>query len=138
MNINFYVGKSSSLRHRLLFACKLVEKAREQQLKTYIHLDSLQSCERMDETLWTYNDISFIPHAIIPMQDDVPVLIGSDAESCPDADYLINLSNAVPNFLNKFNKSAEILDQEDEILDEGRKRYAYYRKQGYTLNYYQL
>ena len=139
MNINFYVGKSNSLRNRLLFACKLIEKAMAQNLTSYIHTDSWRTCEQMDEVLWTYSDVSFIPHAILSQaQENLPVLIGYDKESHPTVDFLINLSNEVPAFLPKFTKVAEILDQEAEILDAGRKRYVYYRKQGYTLNYYQL
>ncbi len=138
MNINFYVGQSNTLRSRLLLACKLIEKARAQDLKTYIHTDSWSTCDRMDELLWTYNDVSFIPHAIIPTDEQLPVLIGCETDTPPVADFLINLSNSVPSFLSKFDKAAEIIDQEAEILDAGRKRYVYYREQGYTLNYYQL
>ena len=139
MNINFYVGKSNSLNKRLLFACKLIEKARLQNLTSYIHTDSWQTCERMDEVLWTYNDVSFIPHGIFSKtKESLPVLIGYEEESYPRADFLINISNGVPLFLPNFIKVAEILDQEAEILDAGRKRYGYYREQGYTLNYYQL
>ena len=138
MNINFYVGRSSHLRYRLRFACKLVEKALAQQLSCYIHTDSLRSCEYMDDMLWTYRDISFIPHAIYPSETDLPVLLGYQDEEPPQADFLINLSNKSPHFLNRFDKVAEVLDQEVKILQAGRKRYAYYREQGYTLKYYQL
>ena len=140
VNINFYVGKSNSLKSRLLLACKLIEKALEQGLVSYIHLDNQQNAEKMDEMLWIYRDVSFIPHVILPVNDKVPVFIGNAEENIdiPKADFLINLSNQIPEFLTQFAKIAEIIDQEDQILDEGRKRYAYYRKQGYTLNYHQL
>jgi len=138
VNINFYVGKSRHLRYRLRFACKLVEKALAQQLTCYIHIDDLRNCELMDDILWTYNDISFIPHGIYPHVETLPVLLGYGDNSPPKADFLINLSNQVPHFLSHFTKVAEVLDQETEILQAGRKRYVYYRKQGYTLKYYQL
>jgi len=138
VKINFYVGKSSQLRSRLLFACKLVEKALEQQLSCYIYLDSLRNCEYMDDLLWTFKDISFIPHSIYAGQETLPVLLGYGDNPPPDADFLINLSLHIPDFLSDFKHVAEVLDQEVEILRAGRKRYVDYRKQGYTLNYYQL
>ena len=138
MNINFYVGRSRQLRYRLGFACKLVEKALAQQLTCYIHTDSLRTCEYMDDMLWTYKDISFIPHGIYPQEKALSVLLGYGDNLAPKADFLINLSNQPPPFLSQFNKVAEILDQDTEILQAGRKRYVYYREQGYTLTYYQL
>ncbi len=68
--VSFYVGNSQSLQARLRLACKLVEKAQMQALHTYIHLDSHNSCQQMDELIWTYNDLSFIPHNIAPKQED--------------------------------------------------------------------
>ena len=38
--IDFYVGKTNSLQARLLLACKVVMKAHQQQLHTYIHTDA--------------------------------------------------------------------------------------------------
>jgi len=138
VNINFYVGRSHHLRYRLHFACKLVEKALARQLTCYIYTDSLRSCEYMDDVLWTYKDISFIPHGIYPQEEALPVLVGYGDNTPPKADFLINLSNQSPYFLSHFDKVAEVLDQEEKILQAGRKRYVYYRKQGYTLKYYQL
>lgn len=138
MKISFYVIKSRLLRYRLRFACKLIEKALAQELSCYVHTDSLHHCELMDDILWTYKDISFIPHGIYPHTDNLPVLLGYGDNSPPKADFLINVSNQVPDFLSHFKRMAEILDQEEKILQAGRKRYVYYRKQGYTLKYYQL
>jgi DNA polymerase-3 subunit chi len=33
---------------------------------------------------------------------------------------------------------AEIIDKTEDILTAGRKRYAFYRDRGYTLEYHQL
>ena len=56
-------------------------------------------------------------------------------ENC---DFLINLSNEVPPFFSRFERLAEILDQEEPILLAGRKRYLFYRDRGYNLEYHQL
>lgn len=137
--VSFYVGKSQSLQARLRLACKLVEKAHMQALHTYIHLDSHASCQQLDELIWTYSDLSFIPHSLAPTQEDgVRVQLGVEHEPMENCDFLINLSNNIPDFFPRFARLAEILDQESDILQAGRTRYKFYRDRGYNIDYHQL
>ncbi len=137
--IAFYVGQSSSLQARLRLVCKLVEKAWAQSLYTHIHTDSLQTTEYLDDLLWTYNDIGFIPHAVAPCQDKTcTIQISHDWEPLENCKFLINLSNSVPEFFSRFERMAEVLDQEQKVLLAGRQRYQFYRDRGYTLDYYPL
>ncbi|MFZ1342619.1 DNA polymerase III subunit chi [Thiothrix eikelboomii] len=137
--IAFYVGSSQHLQARLLLACKLVEKALAQGLQVYIHTDQFSTSTRLDELLWTYSDLSFIPHALAPSTErGLKVLIGHDSEPPEPCELLINLSNETPSFFERFERMAEVLDQEETILVAGRKRYQTYRNHGYTLDYHQL
>lgn len=137
--ISFYVGQSDTLRARLLLACKVLEKAQMQALNTYIHLDSAATCQQLDELIWTYNELSFIPHDLAPKKEEgVRVQLGHDHEPMEDCDFLINLSNEMPEFFGRFARMAEILDQESDILHAGRERYKFYRDRGYNLDYHQL
>lgn len=136
--IDFYVGKTSSLQARLLLACKVVVKAHQQKLHTYIHTDNAVTNAKLDDLLWTFHDISFIPHALAPSRDEARVLIGHDYEPMENCDLLINLSNEIPNFFSRFERLAEILDQEQPVIHAGRKRYQFYRDRGYNLEYHQL
>ena len=138
-SIRFYVLKSNQLQARLMLACKLIEKACGQQLKTYVHTENAAMSLQLDDLLWTYNDFSFIPHELAPStKKEVPVLIGHDYEPLEHCDYLINLSAAIPEFFARFERFAEILDQNEAILHAGRKRYQFYRDRGYTLDYHTL
>ena len=138
--IDFYVGKTSSLTARLALACRLVEKAHARQMHTYIHTDSAATSAKIDELLWRLHDnTSFIPHTLAPASDDATrVLIGHDIEPMANCQFLINLSNEIPSFYSRFERLAEILDQEEAILLAGRKRYVFYRDRGYNLEYHQL
>jgi DNA polymerase-3 subunit chi len=137
--IDFYVGKTHSLRARLLLACKLVEKAHARQLHTYIHTDSPTTSAQLDELLWTFNDLAFIPHGLAPQTDNkVKVWIGHDYEPMENCDFLINLSNETPLFFSRFERFAEVIDQEEPVILAGRKRYQFYRDRGYNLEYHQL
>jgi len=137
--IDFYVGKTNSLQARLLLACKVVMKAHQQQLHTYIHTDAPTTSGKLDELLWTFNELAFIPHALAPAKDqNVRILIGHDHEPMENCGLLINLSNEIPTFFSRFERLAEMLDQEEAVLHAGRKRYQFYRDRGYNLDYHQL
>jgi DNA polymerase-3 subunit chi len=141
--INFYVGKSNTLRGRLLLACRLVDKARQHNMYIHIHTDGYNTTRQMDEILWTWNETSFIPHISdisTKLNDTIqePVTIGSNYHPTNKCDYLINLSNQRPEFFSRYLKMAEIIDQTETILTAGRERYSFYKDKGYTLNHYQL
>lgn len=137
--IDFYVGKTNGLQARLMLACKVVVKAYQQQMHTYIHTDSAMTSQRMDDLLWTFNDLLFIPHTLAPVREQNElILIGHDHEPMENCGLLINLSNEVPGFFSRFKRLAEILDQEEPVIHAGRKRYQFYRDRGYNLDYHQL
>ena len=137
--IDFYVGKTNSLQARLLLACKVVMKAHQQQLHTYIHTDGAHTSHKLDELLWTFNELAFIPHTFAPAKEPYSrIVIGHDHEPMENCGLLINLSNDVPQFFSRFERLAEMLDQEEPVLLAGRKRYQFYRDRGYNLDYHQL
>lgn len=137
--IDFYVGQTSSLQARLRLACKLVEKAYKRQLAVYIHTDSAATSGQLDDLLWTFDPLAFIPHDLAtPKVKNSPVRIGHDFEPTERCDVLINLSNQIPEFFARFERLAEILDQEQPVIHAGRKRYQFYRDRGYNLEYHQL
>ena len=136
--IDFYVGKSDTLRDRLVLACRIAQKAYDKGWHIHIHTDSLKASQQLDELLWTWHPSSFLPHALADTAHQERIIIAHDFEPTDNCDYLINVSNTQPAFFSRFLKMGEILDQSPEILTNGRKRYAYYRERGYTLNYYQL
>ncbi|WML90568.1 DNA polymerase III subunit chi [Thiothrix lacustris] len=137
--IDFYVGKTNSLQARLLLACKVIMKAHQQQMHTYIHTDTATTSAKLDDLLWTFNELAFIPHALAPTtEQNNRILIGHDHEPMENCGLLINLSNEIPSFFSRFERLAEILDQDEPVLHAGRKRYQFYRDRGYNLDYHQL
>lgn len=139
-HILFYVLPSDQMMARLRLTCKLAEKAHQQGLHTYIHTPNHQVTELLDKLLWTYNDLSFLPHAIAPVEENESsrIWIGHDYEPVEHCDYLINLSNDRVDFFSRFERFAEILDQQAEVLNAGRKRYKFYKDRGYNLSYHTL
>jgi DNA polymerase-3 subunit chi len=141
--IDFYILDRPASEARLLLACRLAEKAVEQQLEVLINTASDSESARLDELLWTFSQGSFLPHRRLAddgnAQDGEHVMIGCGQE--PGAgrpDLLINLALQVPEFFSRFERVAEVVGAENENKAAGRERFRYYRDRGYELQTHQV
>ena len=53
-------------------------------------------------------------------------------------EILINISHKIPENLEHFQRIAEIIDNHTESIDAGRKRYRFYREQGYKPLHHEI
>lgn len=138
--IDFYLLKADQPLMRQRYACRIAEKAFALGHRVHIHMPSAESARAMDELLWTYRDGSFVPHEVESdaTDGDCPVVIGFQAEPSGDCDVLINLAPEVPLFFSRFERVAEILDENPETRGQGRERYRFYRDRGYELNHHDI
>ncbi|MGH8503467.1 MAG: DNA polymerase III subunit chi [Gammaproteobacteria bacterium] len=138
--IDFYVLSDPDALARLLFACRLAEKAYRMGRRVHLHADSEESAKRLDELLWTFRDRGFVPHGIAPAAaDDYPVTIGHGGGhdwTPPRCDVLINLDTQTPAFFDRFERVAEIVDSAQR--EAGRARYRFYRERGCELSHHAL
>ena len=90
----------------------------------------------MDRLLWTFRQGSFVPHGTLGNCDTTvtPVIIGHRDESGDEHDVLINLGLEVPGFFSRFERVAEIIDKEPQVVTAGRERFRFYRDRGYPLS----
>ncbi|HEY3487166.1 MAG TPA: DNA polymerase III subunit chi [Gammaproteobacteria bacterium] len=138
MRIDFYILQTS--QNRELAACRLCEKAWQQGLHIYIQAASESQAVQLDELLWTFRDGSFVPHCLTADAGapETPVAIGwSDAPQRP-MQLLINLAQTVPPFYTRFERIAEIVNQEANIKAAGRERFAFYRQQNHELHHHEI
>lgn len=140
-DINFYVSKQEGWDNRFAIVFKLVTMALKRKMAVHIHTNNENESKLLEAFLWKHQRTSFIPHAII--SDDssnakIEISIGHNFEPMDHCDYLISLSIERPDFFSRYLKFSEILDTSEEILTAGRKRYAFYRDRGYTLEYHKL
>ena len=126
--VDFYVLETSDDRARLLYVCRLVEKAFQQNQTVYVHAGSIAEADQLDELLWTFADKSFVPHLPAAASGEAPVRIG-----CGDpiaAQVLVQLGTEAPEFAPTYERVAEFVDAEPGRRDQGRKRFAWYRDRG--------
>ena len=134
--VSFYILPTQSQQERLLFACKLIEKAYRSGCFCYVLTDTAGQSQQIDKLLWTFRAGSFIPHQLYT--GDIPateqVLIGSLPAPAQWQKTVINLSSQCANA----ERVLEILDNSEATKAVGRDRYRYYKEAGHTLNTHKM
>lgn len=138
--VDFYLLAGSAPQGRERFVCRLAELAWQRGHGVYIYTSRPGQANFLDRLLWTFRDISFVPHDLYPQTPEsiAPVRIGAQAEACPGTDVLITLAPEVPTFFLAYPRIAEVLDESTGTRDAGRARYRIYRNAGVTLNMHEI
>ncbi len=134
--VDFYVLPDTLASGRERFACRLTEIAYRRGQRIYVYAQSSDQAGALDTLLWTFQAGSFIPHALHPCDHrpaDTPVLIGHDGVPDHGHDVLINLTDSVPGFFSRFERVAEVVNQDPAVKHAGREKFRYYRDRGYAL-----
>lgn len=137
--IDFYVLPEAADQARDLLACKLTRKAVHNGYRVFLHTASQAQTKHLDDLLWTFAQDSFVAHTTeVNELDLTPVFIGHG--EAPDGvhDVLINLNPQTPNCFSRFERMAELLHQQDDVLAAGRERYLFYKERGYPLQTHKL
>jgi DNA polymerase-3 subunit chi len=134
--VDFYILQEKAPGDRFRLACRVAEKAWTRGHRVFIHADSPDTAELVDNLLWTFRDGSFVPHGRLGRCDHhiTPILIGHGTDAGEEDDVLINLSSEVPDFFSTFERVIEPVDHDEKVRKASRQRYRYYRDRGYPLN----
>ena len=133
--VDFYILPKATDRRR--FLGQLTGKIWGSGNTVYIHADSETEADALDESLWTYRDISFLPHEKMAdgeQKSEAPITIGWRDVVAGRADVLINLAGEVPEFADDFNRIVEIAGGDEHQKQMARQRYRHYRRQNYELH----
>ncbi|MDQ7090044.1 MAG: DNA polymerase III subunit chi [Methylococcales bacterium] len=134
--LSFYILSSDEERQRSFFCCKLIEKAYREGYLCYLLTDSDNQSRMLDNLLWTFRPMSFIPHALysgqLPTSDD-SVLIGSLPPPDKWKKVVINFSAQPLPQLDGVERLLEIVDNHPQRKQVARNRYRYYRQQGLSI-----
>jgi len=138
--IDFYSLQEPTRGDRFLLACRLVERIYGTGQRTFIQVPDRELARYLDRLLWTFRQQSFLPHGLANDSDRAltPILIGYGDDPGEENQVLINLSLEVPPFLERFERLCELIDQDSNVREAGRKRYVYYRDQGYPLHHHEI
>ena len=132
--IDFYVLPENGKRE--YFSCALIQKVWKQGNNIYINMCSESAANTLDDLLWTFKDISFLPHCLASedSSDKIPIVIGYNNPVPDHTSVIINLADEIPLELNKAERILEIVAGSEDERKQARRRYADYRNQGHLLN----
>ena len=138
--VNFYTLPGSEVQSRLLFVCRLTEKAYSLGHRIHIQTESNQQSKLLDDLLWQYAPSSFIPHEALDGSNDnlVPVSLGTTLEGATHADVLINLGKQASQHGDQFSRINEVISADPESLEQGRNRYRDYKQKDYQIETFKL
>jgi len=134
--IDFYTHADDRLQVASRLCVKLLALGRKVRVLT---LDRTMT-SRLDTMLWTSPAIGFLPHCRLSdaLAPETPIIVDDALEHSGDAEVLINLHVEQPPFFRRFERLAEIVNDEADIVAAGRTKWQTYKQQGYTLRVHDL
>jgi len=134
IRVDFYILPENSMSDR--FTCALANKVWQDGNNIYIHTANREAAVLMDKLLWTFNDISFLPHDLYDGHNNgnIPVLIGWNEQPPDNCQVMINLTEDIPPAADRFPRIIEIVAGNKEFRQSARNRYRNYRDRGFELH----
>ncbi|MEO5735798.1 MAG: DNA polymerase III subunit chi [Rubrivivax sp.] len=125
------------------FVCRLLRKAQRQGHRAWVTADR-QTLARLDEALWSFDALSFIPHVRVDLQpsgvsadparqlllDRTPIWLAEQAVATEDRSLLINVAADAPPDPTDWQRVIEIVAAEAEAAARGRARWRAWRDAG--------
>lgn len=151
MKIDFYVlqdkQNTDSNDALLNFVCRLTQTvlAKSSHSLLIVNTDNDQLIA-LDELLWTFADISFIPHERVTSDNIAssiaPVILTDFMPNNFDG-VVLNLAPEPLKFADTNNalrpeRVLEIIASDEVSKQQGREKYKYYQRLGITLKYHQV
>lgn len=137
--VDFYIIPATTVQAVRLFVCRLANKAYEHQKTALLFVDDEATARQFDDLLWTFSDISFIPHQIASTAETTtPIIIDWRNDKTAEQDILINCATIVPNFAKQFDRIIEIAAEEPTWKQQARARYRFYKENDFEIQNHQL
>lgn len=138
-SIDFYMISAQGVQARLLFACRLLEKAYQKQHQIFVYVGSQEKAQMLNSLLWTFRDDSFVPHMLQQegLENIAPIQISHILHSSHQ-DILLNLHSEIPACHHQFNRILEIFTSEPSIQEIAQKHRVFYEEKGYKINIHNL
>ncbi|MDO4693872.1 MAG: DNA polymerase III subunit chi [Eikenella sp.] len=139
--VTFYTHVSN-IEH---FACRLSQRALAAGSRVLLWCGDNAQIERLDQTLWTFEPESFLPHPIwlpgSPLPESARLLLSGEAElpELPPGWTVLNIS---PDFWSQAPappaRILEIIGSQAHELSAARQRFSHYRRHGFTLTHHNM
>ena len=133
--INFHHGCADPL----LYACRLLARARQRGARVAV-AGAGDRLGRLDQALWTFEPLAFLPHARLPAGQAVPARLAptpiwllDDPADAPHHEVMVNLGPEVPSGFESFERLFEVVGDSGDEREAGRRRWRHYESRGYPI-----
>ena len=131
--VDFYVlPENGSLTAHAAIG-RIAEKALNRGHQIFVQVKDEAAATALHDSLWSFREASFLPHAIMGTDVGEPLVIGWNDPPIEHDDVLINTTGAVPDHFARFARLAEIVEPETTKLEASREAWRFYRDRGYPL-----
>lgn len=138
----FYIlNKAEDLK---ISVCKIIKEYYKKKYKIFVSTCNNDLVNELNNLLWTFEQISFVPHCTTKNYDkDSPILL-SGRDSFPktinlkEYDVWLNLDDEVEENYTDFEIILEIVSQNEEQRILSRKRYLNYKKNNFEVKHEKL
>lgn len=129
--IDFYTHVPDKAR----FTCAILAKVVERGNRAFVLVPDRAQAERLDELLWTFQPLSFLPHCLSDhkLSAETAVVIDHRDLQPPHDDILLNLRPDRPAIFSRFQRLVEIVSTDDDDRAAARDRFKFYRDRGYEI-----
>lgn len=130
---------------KLGYSCRLLRKAYLSGSRVLV-TGSAAELERLDQSLWTFSPVEFVPHSRVltggdPNADGLEnsdVVLMESPEESPHQQVLVNLGQAVPKSFERYERVIEIVTEAEDDRLAARQRWKHYADRGYSLKRHDL
>ena len=131
--VDFYVLPENGSLTAYAAVGRIAEKALSRGHQIFVQVKDEAAATALHDSLWTFREASFLPHAIAGTDDGEPLVIGWDDPPTEHDDVLINTTGVVPGHFARFGRLAEIVAPDAATLEASREAWRFYRDRGYPL-----
>ncbi len=133
--VEFHVAPPQGRRAHDSYVCELIERAWRAGRAVHVHCADAAAVSALDDLLWTFRDVSFVPHAVAGAEGAslVRVQLGAGSGAPAITEVLVNLDHEVPAFFSQFEQVIETSGADEESRRHARLRYRFYKDRGYPI-----
>ena len=134
----FILNKSYDLKKSI---CQIIKIYYKQKYKIVVKTNDKPLLSDLDDMLWTFEQISFIPHCTrYNFDEEASVLLCDDKYDYDANKYnvLFNLNMKEKEKNNDFGILIEIVTQNESQKDYAREKYTYYKNNNIDIKYENL
>lgn len=130
--VDFYVYELSDYQFYQRLVCNLVEDAYNQENNILLLCENEESCETLDELLWTFKDVSFIPHEKKLNNKILTQHINLTKKK--RSLILMNLTYSFPDSLETHDRVIEMSGYDEDSRQKARLNFKRYKTMNFEIN----